>query len=40
MKVNVVADIAPFRAAVKPVYEKFKGSIGADMMNDVLAAVK
>lgn len=40
MKVNTVADMAPFRTAVKPVYEKFKGSIGADLMNDVLAAVK
>jgi len=40
MKVNAVSDITPFRNAVKPVYEKFKGSIGADVMNDVLAAVK
>lgn len=40
MKVNAVADIVPFRNAVKPVYDKFKGSIGADVMNDVLAAVK
>jgi tripartite ATP-independent transporter DctP family solute receptor len=40
MKVNVVADIVPFRNSVKPVYEKFKSSIGAEVMNDVLAAVK
>ncbi len=40
MKVNKVADVAPFRASVKPVYDKFKGTIGADLMNDVLAAVK
>jgi len=40
MKVNAVSDIVPFRNAVKPVYEKFKGSIGADVMSDVLAAVK
>lgn len=40
MKVNAVADITPFRNSVKPVYEKFKGSIGADLMNDALAAVK
>jgi len=40
MKVNAVTDIVPFRNAVRPVYEKFKGSIGADLMNDVLAAVK
>lgn len=40
MKVNAVADITPFRNSVKPVYEKFKGSIGADLMIDALAAVK
>ena len=40
MKVNAVADIVPFRNSVKPVYEKFKSSIGADLMSDVLAAVK
>lgn len=40
MKVNAVADIVPFRNSVKPVYEKFKPSIGADLMNEVLAAVK
>ena len=40
MKVNLVGDIVPFRNAVKPVYEKFKASIGPDLMNDVLAAVK
>jgi tripartite ATP-independent transporter DctP family solute receptor len=40
MKVNVVADIVPFRNSVKPVYEKFKPTIGAEVMNDVLAAVK
>jgi tripartite ATP-independent transporter DctP family solute receptor len=40
MKVNKVADIAPFRESVKAVYEQFKPSIGADIMQDVLAAVK
>jgi len=40
MKVNTVADITPFRNSVKPMYEKFKGSIGADIMKEVLAAVK
>jgi tripartite ATP-independent transporter DctP family solute receptor len=40
MKVNPVGDVGPFRASVRPVYEKFKGSIGADLMNDVLTAVK
>ena len=40
MKINVVKDLEPFRNAVKPMYEKFKPSIGADLMKDVLAAVK
>ena len=40
MKVNPIADVAPFRASVKPVYEKFKGSIGPETMNEVLTAVK
>ena len=40
MKVNPVGDVAPFRASVKPVYDKFRNSIGAETMNEVLAAVK
>ena len=40
MKVNVVSDVTPFRNSVKPMYDKFKSSIGAEVMNDVLAAVK
>jgi tripartite ATP-independent transporter DctP family solute receptor len=40
MKVNQVSDIPAFRASVRPVYEKFKGSIGADVMTDVMNAVK
>jgi len=40
MKVNSVGDIAAFRASVKPVYDKFKGSIGPELMNEALAAVK
>ncbi|MEK7750512.1 MAG: TRAP transporter substrate-binding protein, partial [Acidobacteriota bacterium] len=40
MKVNAVTDVTPFRNAVKPMYEKFKPSIGADTLNAVLAAVK
>jgi len=40
MKVNKVADMAPFRESVKAVYEQFKPSIGADIVEDVLAAVK
>jgi tripartite ATP-independent transporter DctP family solute receptor len=40
MKVNAVADNSAFRNSVKPMYDKFKPSIGADLMNEVLAAVK
>lgn len=40
MKVNKVADIGPFRESVKGVYEQFKPSVGPDVMDDVLAAVK
>lgn len=40
MKVNSVADPVAFRAAVKSVYDKFRGSIGADVMDAALAAVK
>ena len=40
MKVNPVGDVAPFRASVKPVYDKFRASIGTDTMNEVMAAVK
>lgn len=40
MKVNTVADVTPFRNSVKPMYEKFKSSIGAETLKEVLAAVK
>lgn len=40
MKVNKVADIAPFRESVKTVYDQFKPSIGADIMDEVLVTVK
>jgi TRAP-type transport system periplasmic protein len=40
MKVNRVSNFVPFRESVKSVYEQFKGSIGADLMQDALAAVK
>ena len=40
MKVNTVADITPFRNAVKPMYKKFEPSIGAEVMNEMLAAIK
>lgn len=40
MKVNQVADIAPFRKSVMPVYERFRKSIGPDVYEEVLAAVK
>lgn len=39
MKVNKVKDPAAFRAKVKPVYDKFRPSIGPDFMDRVLKAV-
>ncbi|HEX5958179.1 MAG TPA: TRAP transporter substrate-binding protein [Hyphomicrobiaceae bacterium] len=40
MKVNRVGDMAPFRAAVKSVHEKFRPSIGPALLDEALAAVK
>jgi TRAP-type transport system periplasmic protein len=40
MAVNRVADIAPFRAAVKEVHEQFRKSIGPELLDEALAAVK
>lgn len=40
MSVNRVSDIAPFRAAVKDVHEQFRKSIGAELLDEALAAVK
>lgn len=39
MKVNKIGDPAAFRNSVKPVYEKFRTSIGSDLLNKTLAAV-
>lgn len=38
MAVNEVADPAAFRRAVLPMYESFRGAIGADIVRDALAA--
>jgi tripartite ATP-independent transporter DctP family solute receptor len=38
MKVNRIADVKPFRTKVQSVYDKFKGTIGADLMKQALAA--
>jgi tripartite ATP-independent transporter DctP family solute receptor len=40
MQVNKVKDPAAFRAKVKPVYDKFRTSIGPEFMDLVLSAVK
>lgn len=40
MQVNTISDPAAFRKAVAPVYEKFKPSIGADLLNAALEQVK
>jgi TRAP-type C4-dicarboxylate transport system substrate-binding protein len=40
MKVNQVRDPKAFRAKVKPVYEKFRPTIGIKLLDGVLAQVK
>ncbi len=40
MKVNRVADVAAFRASVKPVYDKFRQGANAALLDKALAAVK
>jgi tripartite ATP-independent transporter DctP family solute receptor len=40
MAVNRIPDMTPFRGAVTGVYEQFKPSIGADLLQEALAAVK
>lgn len=40
MKINVVADVAPFRKSVAPVYEKFRKSDSGPLLDQVLAAAK
>ena len=40
MQVNKIKDPAAFRAKVVPVYEEFKPSIGAEIMDQVMNAVK
>jgi tripartite ATP-independent transporter DctP family solute receptor len=40
MKVNPIDDPAVFRAAVKGIYEKYRPSIGADLVDEALAAAK
>ncbi|HIJ54877.1 MAG TPA: TRAP transporter substrate-binding protein [Deltaproteobacteria bacterium] len=40
MKVNALKDPAAFREKVKPVYEEFRDSIGSDLLDSVLSAVK
>ena len=39
MKVNEVEDVKPFREAVKPVYERFRDTIGPDLMDTVMQKV-
>jgi tripartite ATP-independent transporter DctP family solute receptor len=40
MKINRIPDFKPFRASVQSVYEQFKPSIGADLLQEALAAVQ
>lgn len=39
MQINEVSNITPFRDAVMPVYDQFRDRIGADLMDQALAAV-
>ena len=39
MQVNEIADAGAFRKAVLPMYENFRGQIGADIVQDALKAV-
>ena len=40
MQVNKISDPAAFRSSVKPVYDKFRSSIGADLTDAALKAVQ
>lgn len=40
MQINEVPDKAAFRRGVMPMYESFRGQIGADIIRDALAAVQ
>ena len=40
MQINEVPDKAAFRRGVMPMYESFRGAIGADIIRDALAAVQ
>ena len=40
MQVNTVANVAPFRSAVKPVYDKFRESGTGSLLDKTLAAAK
>lgn len=40
MQINDVPNAKPFRDAVMPVYDRFRGAIGADLLDQALAAVK
>lgn len=40
LTINEITDSAKFRTAVTPVYERFKASIGPEIMDKALAAVK
>ena len=40
MKINQVKDPKAFRAKVKPVYDKFRPTIGSELFDSILAEVK
>ncbi|ODT84056.1 MAG: transporter [Pelagibacterium sp. SCN 64-44] len=40
MKVNQITDVALFREAVRPIYEKYRDAIGSELMDEVFAIIQ
>lgn len=40
VQVNTISDVAPFRAAMAPIYDKARGVVGAKLMDQTLSMVK
>jgi TRAP-type C4-dicarboxylate transport system substrate-binding protein len=40
VQVNTIGDIAPFRAAMAPIYDKARGVVGDKLMDQTLSMVK
>jgi TRAP-type C4-dicarboxylate transport system substrate-binding protein len=37
MTINTIDDLKPFQEAVAPIYEKYRGIVGADLLDQALA---